>query len=93
MKAIGVEVRESLLPNAGKGLFATRNFDVGELVCEYTGKVLTFMEMQRKLDHTYMMGGFGLNVMSVIGIVCENFVVQGAFGCPRLPRIYGSLSE
>lgn len=55
-------MRVSTIPEAGNGLFATRDFENGQLVCEYTGKVLTFMQALKCEDKTYMMGGFGLNV-------------------------------
>jgi hypothetical protein len=57
-----VEVRPSRIPGAGNGLFALRNFKKGEVVCEYVGKVLTFLQMLKATDKTYMMGGFALNI-------------------------------
>lgn len=62
MGSLDVEVKQSCIPNAGNGLFAKRSFHEGELVCEYTGKVKSFMEAMRTKDKSYMMGGFGLNL-------------------------------
>ena len=57
-----LEVRESGVPDAGLGLFAKRLFKEGEVVCEYTGKVLSLLQALKETDKSYMMGGFGLNV-------------------------------
>ena len=57
-----VEVKPSNIPGAGNGLFAMRHFAKGEVVCEYTGKILTLLQMLKTEDKTYVMGGFGLNV-------------------------------
>ncbi len=38
----GLEVRESLIPGAGNGLFAVRAFEAGDVLCEYTGTKLSF---------------------------------------------------
>ena len=40
-----VEVRPSLIAGAGDGLFALRDFESGEVLGEYRGQVLSFMEM------------------------------------------------
>uniref|UniRef100_A0A7S0P2K7 SET domain-containing protein n=1 Tax=Calcidiscus leptoporus TaxID=127549 RepID=A0A7S0P2K7_9EUKA len=58
----GVQVRPSLIPNAGNGLFATRRFSAGEMVGEYHGQVLTLLQATRLEKRDYLMGGFGLNV-------------------------------
>jgi hypothetical protein len=57
-----VEVRESGIPAAGLGVFAKRSFKEGEVVCEYTGQVLSLLQALKSTDKSYMMGGFGLNV-------------------------------
>lgn len=36
----GVEVRLSTIPNAGDGLFATRDFRRGDIVCSYPGRIM-----------------------------------------------------
>lgn len=58
----GLEVRKSMIKGAGNGLFATRPYMDGEVICEYTGEVLSFLEAYKREDKTYMMGGFGLNI-------------------------------
>jgi hypothetical protein len=58
----GLEVRKSLIEGAGNGLFATRPYIDGEVICEYTGEILSFLEAYTRKDKTYMMGGFGLNI-------------------------------
>ncbi|KAJ1460635.1 hypothetical protein M885DRAFT_478187 [Pelagophyceae sp. CCMP2097] len=56
-----LEVRESLLPSAGEGLFATKNFEAGEAICDYRGVVLSLARAVQLPDKNYLMG-FGLNV-------------------------------
>jgi len=56
-----VEVRTSKIPNAGNGLFALTPFQIGEIICEYTGKQLTLLQAVKLTDKRYLMGGFGLN--------------------------------
>lgn len=50
----GTQVRRSLVPDAGLGLFALRPFEPGELVGEYAGDLLTFWQHQRTPDWTYV---------------------------------------
>ncbi|KAJ8608267.1 hypothetical protein CTAYLR_007264 [Chrysophaeum taylorii] len=57
-----VEVRRSRVADAGDGLFAKRRFKVGEVVCEYRGRVLSLVQALRLPNRDYLMGGFGLNV-------------------------------
>lgn len=57
----GVEVRPSLIPNSGNGLFAARDFEAGEPLGEYRGRVLSLLQAHRLEDRDYLMGGFGLN--------------------------------
>eukprot|EP01055_Gregarina_sp_Pseudo9_P001101 Gregarina_sp_Pseudo_9__1100@NODE_1717_length_1371_cov_29_033033_g1591_i0_p1_GENE_NODE_1717_length_1371_cov_29_033033_g1591_i0NODE_1717_length_1371_cov_29_033033_g1591_i0_p1_ORF_typecomplete_len435_score63_22SET/PF00856_28/1_4e03SET/PF00856_28/6_6e15_NODE_1717_length_1371_cov_29_033033_g1591_i0311335 len=45
----GVEVRDSTIPSAGRGLFASRDFKKGELVTEYVGEIITRDEARRRL--------------------------------------------
>lgn len=56
-----VEVRQSHIPHSGNGLFALTAFNKGDVVCEYTGKVLTLLQAMKLSDKTYLMGGFGIN--------------------------------
>lgn len=52
----GVEVCDSNIPGAGKGLFATRHHTQGSTICEYTGVVLPNQESAWKLkDKSYLM--------------------------------------
>jgi len=59
----GVEVRPSLIENAGEGLFAARCFAKGDVLGEYRGVVVSMMQrLKRDDDDTdYMMGGWGMN--------------------------------
>ena len=57
----GVAVFPSTITRAGDGLFATRDFDKGEVVAEYYGEVLSFAKMALRENRDYIMGGFGLN--------------------------------
>lgn len=50
----GTQVRASLVPGAGLGLFALRPFEAGDLVGEYAGDLLTFWQQQRTPDWTYV---------------------------------------
>ena len=51
-----VVVAPSTIEGAGQGLFASIDFKPDDVICEYTGKVLTFMQAFRTQDKTYMMG-------------------------------------
>ena len=52
-----VEVRPSLIAGGGDGLFALRDFESGEVLGEYRGQVLSFMEMLRlETSPDYVMG-------------------------------------
>ncbi|OQR80788.1 hypothetical protein ACHHYP_17184 [Achlya hypogyna] len=51
----GVVVRPSRLPSAGDGLFATRSFAPGDIVCEYRGNVLSTREALQVADKSYLM--------------------------------------
>lgn len=55
----GVEVRASTIAGAGFGLFATRDYGVGDAVSEYDGEVIAWDEGQelRKLGEGYHIGG------------------------------------
>ena len=44
----GLRVKPSTIPGAGKGLFATRPFDVGDKICSYKGKLMTKREVNKK---------------------------------------------
>lgn len=61
-----LEVRESLLPGAGRGLFARHAIAKGMWLCVYTGTVHSLGALLRAknngehLSSDYLMGGFGL---------------------------------
>lgn len=42
-----LEVKQSSIPGAGKGLFARERIAVGAVVCEYTGRQLRTLEALR----------------------------------------------
>lgn len=44
-----MDVRDSSIPEAGRGLFASRNFRKGELVTEYVGEIITREEARKRL--------------------------------------------
>lgn len=50
----GTQVRLSLAPGAGLGLFARRPFEAGDRLCEYSGDLMTFWQQQRTPDWTYV---------------------------------------
>ena len=43
---LGLKVRTSTIANAGLGLFTTRAFDRGDLLCQYKGRVMTSAEFK-----------------------------------------------
>lgn len=49
-------VAPSLIPRAGLGCFADRDYQDGEVVGHYTGEVLGVFQMLRTRDWTYLMG-------------------------------------
>ena len=55
----GLEVRASRIPNAGDGLFTTREFAAGEVLGEYYGRVLSLLQVMKLQNRDYVMGGFG----------------------------------
>tara|TARA_B100000795_G_C22624525_1_gene370156 strand:- start:67 stop:624 length:558 start_codon:yes stop_codon:yes gene_type:complete len=61
----GLVVQNSTIPQAGNGLFTTRSFPKGALLCVYSGTSVSFAQaMKRQRDGIhgdYVMGGFGLN--------------------------------
>ena len=52
-------MRRSLIPNAGDGLFASRNFAKGEELGVYRGRVLSLLQAHKLENRDYLMGGFG----------------------------------
>ncbi|TYZ66092.1 hypothetical protein PybrP1_013016 [[Pythium] brassicae (nom. inval.)] len=55
LQADGLQVQPSRLLNAGRGLFATRAFAQGSVVCVYTGEVLESARAWKLADKTYLM--------------------------------------
>ncbi|KAL3658126.1 hypothetical protein V7S43_016969 [Phytophthora oleae] len=51
----GVEVRDSNIPGAGKGLFATKLHPRGSTVCVYSGEVLPNEAAWKLKDKAYLM--------------------------------------
>ena len=50
-----LQVAQSLIPNAGLGVFAGRAFAEGEVTCSYTGVRLTTLQALRTPDWRYML--------------------------------------
>lgn len=48
---INVEVKESTIPGAGKGLFAKCDFKKGDLIVEYLGEIITEKELDRRAEN------------------------------------------
>eukprot|EP00392_Amoebophrya_sp_AT5.2_P009400 g9428.t1 len=55
----GIEARRSLLPNAGEGLFASRDFRRGEYVCVYFGKKVGFASKMKRATELQEAAGNG----------------------------------
>ncbi|TMW69558.1 hypothetical protein Poli38472_001714 [Pythium oligandrum] len=51
----GVEMRPSLIPGAGMGLFATRAHKRGDVVCEYVGTIFPNKVAWKRTDKAYLM--------------------------------------
>lgn len=56
---LGVSVRKSGIPKAGKGLFAERVFEVDQRIVEYTGEKLTTEQYERRYK-SEQIGSYGL---------------------------------
>ncbi len=54
---MNLEIKDSTIPNCGKGLFATAAFKRGDKVVEYTGEIITWKECQKRNEE--MKDGFG----------------------------------
>lgn len=61
----GVEVKPSLINGAGKGLFATKHFSKGDILCTYYGTKKSLFQMLRSDNTDYMVGGFGFVAQSM----------------------------
>lgn len=63
-KELGVKVKKSTLPNAGKGLFATKTFNKNSVIGEYSGENVSEAEIGRrygKSKHDNVPYGLGAN--------------------------------
>ena len=82
----GVEVRLSLIPNSGYGLFASRDFAAGEELGTYRGRVLSLLQAHLLEDRDYLMGGFGINahVDARFALAAEGRYVNDNFDKSRL---------
>ncbi len=52
-------MRKSTIPQAGKGLFAERVFEVDQRIVEYTGERLTTEQYERRYK-SFELGSYGL---------------------------------
>jgi SET domain-containing protein len=61
VRVLGVKVATSSIKGAGYGLFAARNFDVGDRIVEYKGEVITQEEYDARYNETNM-GAYGIEL-------------------------------
>jgi len=52
----GLEVKLSTLPNAGRGVFVTRDFLEDQIVCEYSGKVTSIYTFFQHFQYRAQLG-------------------------------------
>lgn len=84
-KTLGLAVKKSTIPNAGKGLFATRDFKQNEVIGKYTGDVLTPEEnSQRHGKHpVHDLNAYGVSITSakkVVDASCNRSLMSLANG-------------
>jgi SET domain-containing protein len=60
-KVLGLSVRKSTVPKAGKGLFAERDFKKGEQIAKYAGEILTTAEYDERYGDDAM-GAYGVQL-------------------------------
>lgn len=60
-EVLGVFIKKSTIPKAGKGLFAARDFKKGESIAEYAGERLTTQQYDKRYDKE----GYGSYGMAV----------------------------
>ena len=70
-KTLGLAVKKSKIPNAGKGLFATRDFKQNEVIGKYTGDILTRQENnERHGQHPkHDLNAYGVGITSAKKVV------------------------
>ncbi len=60
-KVLGLRVKKSTVPKAGKGLFADRTFKKGEYIARYDGEILTTAEYDERYGEDAM-GAYGVQL-------------------------------
>lgn len=65
-------VNESLIPNAGKGLFTDTPIKKGEIIIEYTGEQLTWAECEKRNDAQEGVNGYFFFVSKNFCIDAQN---------------------
>ena len=81
----GLKVAPSTIPNAGDGLYATRDFAVGEVITVYYGQKLTVQQKNQR----YGMGAVGLSTYGFTGNKRNpHSVVDGA--CYRSASVFAN---
>lgn len=57
LNRLGLKVKTSEIPGAGKGLFCARaeGFRKGDVICEYRGEIMRTARAIRKADKAYLM--------------------------------------
>lgn len=49
MPAMALIIKKSALPNAGKGLFTTKNIKKGQKIIEYKGEIINWREYEKRV--------------------------------------------
>lgn len=60
-QVLGLRVAKSSIPNAGKGLFADRDFSIGENIVRYGGEILTTAQYDKRYADDAM-GAYGVQL-------------------------------
>ena len=84
-KTLGVFVKKSNIPNAGKGLFANKDFKQNDVIGKYSGDILTRQQNSERhgKDNKYDMNAYGLAITSakrVIDASCNRGLMSLANG-------------
>ena len=67
----GIQVKPSTIPNAGLGLFATKNFKKNELITEYDGRIID-NETAKEVQRTNLLASFHF-----VGLTLGHSVIDG----------------
>ena len=74
-ETLGIEVRESKIPHAGYGLFATQTFAKDSVLAVYSGNKMACGILRKareeRLESAYVMGGFGLRSVDAEKSLCS----------------------